>query len=133
MDLKLAGKIALVIGASRGLGYAAAQALAEEGARVTLNGRDSAKLELAAHQLAQSTGAEVLAVAGDVADKYSAQRIIDQTIAHFGGLDILITNASGPPAGSFETFSDEDWQQAVELSFRSHVRLIRAAWPHLRR
>lgn len=132
MDLKLAGKISLVIGASRGLGYAAAQALADEGARVAINGRDSEKLQLAAHELAQSTSAEVLAVAGDVADKESAQRIIDQTIAHFGGLDILITNAGGPPAGSFETFSDEVWQQAVELSFLSHVRLIRAALPHLR-
>ncbi len=131
MDLKLAGKIALVIGASRGLGYAAAQSLAEEGARIAINGRDVDKLQLAAHELTETTGADILTVAGDVADKETAQRIIDQTVVYFGGLDILITNAGGPPAGSFETFSDDDWQQAIDLSFLSHVRLIRAALPHL--
>lgn len=131
MDLKLAGKIALVIGASRGLGHAAALALAEEGTKVAINGRDPVKLQLAARDLSQNTGVEVLPVAGDVADKETAQRIIDETAAHFGGLDILITNAGGPPAGSFEAFDDGDWQQAVELSFLSHVRLIRAALPYL--
>lgn len=131
MDLKLAGKIALVIGSSRGLGHAAAQALAEEGAKVAINSRNEEELHIAALELQQATGAEILPVAGDVTDKMSAQRIIDETAAHFGGLDILITNAGGPPAGSFETFDDDDWQQAVELSFLSHVRLIRAALPHL--
>ncbi|MHB0922962.1 MAG: SDR family oxidoreductase [Bellilinea sp.] len=133
MDLKLAGKIALVIGSSRGLGYAAAQALAEEGAKVAINSRNSDQLGAAALKLHQSTGGEILPVTGDVTDKEAAHRIIDETTAHFGGLDILITNAGGPPAGSFENFDDETWQHAIELSLMSHVRLIRAALPHLRK
>lgn len=131
MDLKLAGKIALVIGSSRGLGHAAALILAEEGAKVAVNSRNADELQAAAHELQQVTGGDILAVTGDVTDRDSAERIIDAVVTHFGRLDILITNAGGPPAGSFETFDDEDWQHALELSFLSHVRLIKAALPHL--
>jgi len=131
MDLELAGKIALVIGSSRGLGYAAADALAKESARVAINGRDVENLHAAALKLHQSTAAQIIPVAGDVTDKEASRKIIDDTVNQFGGLDIPITNAGGPPAGSFETFSDDDWQRAIELSFLSHVRLIRIAIPHL--
>lgn len=133
MDLKLAGKIALVLGSSRGLGYAAALSLSQEGARVAINSRDSANLQAAADQLRQATGGEILPLAGDVTNKNTTERLAVETNAHFGGLDILITNAGGPPAGSFDSLTDDTWMQAINLSFMSHVRMIRAALPYLKK
>lgn len=133
MDLKLVGKSALIIGSSRGLGYAAAQVLSQEGARVALNSRNEEELNQAADRLHLSTGGEVLPLVGDVGVPDTAERLVSKTVESFGGLDILITNAGGPPAGSFETFDDAAWQQAVNLSLMSHVRMIRAALPVLRK
>jgi 3-oxoacyl-[acyl-carrier protein] reductase len=133
MDLGLAGKIAVVSGSSRGLGYAAAVLLAEEGARVAINGRDEAHLLQAARKIEERSGAEIFPVIGDVSRPEDASALIEKTAAHFGWIDILITNSGGPPAGNFEFFSDQDWQKAVELTFFSHVRLIRAALSYLRR
>jgi len=132
MDLQLAGKIALVTGATRGLGYATAFTLAREGCRVAINSRSEENAKSAAQKIASATGAQVLGFAGDVSEAPTAGRLIEQTIAAFGGLDLLLTNAGGPPAGAFESFDDETWQKAVELSFLSHMRLIRAALPYLR-
>ncbi|MFZ5910510.1 MAG: SDR family oxidoreductase [Chloroflexota bacterium] len=133
MDLKLNGKVALVTGASRGLGFAAASTLAHEGCRVAVNGRDEAKIKAAAEKVHRETGTQVLGLAGDVSLPDMPEKLIQQTIAAFGGLDLLMTNAGGPPAGTFESFDEETWQKAVELSFMSHVRLIRAALPYLRK
>lgn len=133
MDLNLAGKIALVLGSSRGLGYAAARALAQEGARVAINSRNPEALAESARTLQLETHAEVISVAGDVTVENQAQSIVAQTATYFGGLDILITNAGGPPAGSFETFDDDTWMHAINLSLMSHVRFIRAALPYLRK
>ncbi len=132
MDLGLAGKIAVVSGSSRGLGFATAMLLAEESARVVINGRNEAQLFEAAKSIQRRTGREVISVAGDVSRPEGAQQLIEQTIGRCGGIDILVTNTGGPPAGRFESFSDEDWQKAVELNFFSHLRLIRAALPYLR-
>lgn len=132
MDLKLQGKRALVTGASRGLGYATARGLAGEGAAIALNSRDAAKLTKAAGDLAAETGAPVTAIPGDISTPDLAGQIISAAVAALGGLDLLVTNAGGPPPGKFETFDEATWQAAVELSFMSHVRLIRAALPHLR-
>lgn len=133
MDLKLKGKRALVTGASRGLGYAAARGLALEGCRVAINSRDSQKLTTAAQNLAKESGTEVIPLPGDVVDPTTPNRLIQQTEEALGGLDILITNSGGPPSGKFESFDDQIWQNAVELNFLSHMRLIRAALPALRR
>lgn len=133
MDLKLAGKIALVLGSSRGLGYAVALSLSQEGARVAINSRDSANLQAAADQLRQATGGEILPLAGDVTNKNTTERLAAETNAYFGGLDILITNAGGPPAGSFDSLTDDTWMQAINLSLMSHVRMIRAALPYLKK
>ena len=132
MDLKLKGLRALVTGASRGLGYAVALGLAREGAAVALNSRDPEKLSIAAQKMALETGAQVIAAPGDVTDPAVPEKLIAQTVQALGGLDLLVTNAGGPPSGKFETFDDAAWQRAIDLSLMAHVRLIRAALPHLR-
>jgi 3-oxoacyl-[acyl-carrier protein] reductase len=126
MDLGLSGKRALITGASRGLGYATAKTLAAEGARVALNSRGGEKLHIAAEGLGG------VAIPADITEPGAAERVIAETVERLGGLDILITNAGGPPAGAFESFDEAAWQKAIDLSLMSHVRLIRAALPHLR-
>jgi 3-oxoacyl-[acyl-carrier protein] reductase len=132
MDLKLAGKRALVTGASRGLGYAIALGLAKEGVHLAINSRDAERLGVAAQTIAQETGVPAFALPGDVTDVTVPENLITHTHVALGGLDILVTNAGGPPPGRFETFDDDTWQKAIDLSLMSHVRLIRAALPLLR-
>lgn len=132
MDLHLKGLRALVTGASRGLGYATALGLAREGVGVALNSRDSEKLTVAAQALAQATGAQVVATPGDVTEPAMPEQLIAQAVEALGGLDLLVTNAGGPPPGKFEAFDDAAWQRAIDLSLMGHVRLIRAALPYLR-
>jgi len=131
MDLQLKGKIALLTGASRGLGYATALVLAQEGASLAICSRNEASVMDAAKKIHDLTGAMVLPIVADVSDHQAANRLVDLTVAKFGGLDILITNAGGPPSGNFTGFDDAVWQSAVETSFLGHVRLIRAALPWL--
>lgn len=133
MDLHLKEKCALVAGASRGLGYALAMGLAREGARIALNSRSAETLVLATAKLAQETGAQVVPVPGDVTDPAVPEKLVTQTVEALGGLDLLVTNSGGPPPGRFETFDDATWYRAIELSLMSHVRLIRAALPYLRK
>lgn len=133
MDLGLKGKRAFVASSSRGLGFATALTLGHEGCLVAINGRDEKKLKAAAERIAHETGTQAFALAGDVARAATASDLIERAVEALGGLDILITNAGGPPAGSFETFDEATWHKAVDLSFLSHMRLIRAALPHLRK
>jgi 3-oxoacyl-[acyl-carrier protein] reductase len=133
MDLGLKGKTALVTGSSRGLGYATAMLLAREGAQVAVNSRTAEKASQAAAQIAQETGAQVAGLAGDVSLAETPENLVRAAVDAFGGLDILVANAGGPPSGSFEQFDDAAWAKAVDLSLMSHVRLIRAALPHLRK
>ncbi len=133
MDLGLRGRKVLVTGASRGLGYAVAQVLLAEGAQVVINGRDPARLEDAAARLRAATAGSVATAVGDVTNPADVQRVVGQAVAILGGLDGLVTNAGGPPPGRFEEFDDEAWYRAFDLAFLFHVRLIRAALPHLRR
>jgi 3-oxoacyl-[acyl-carrier protein] reductase len=132
MDLGLKNKIALVAGASRGLGAATARQLAREGARVALNSRNPEKLAATAASIRAETGGEVLAVPGDVTSASDIERMVRETIQHFGGLDILITNSGGPKPGTFDDLDDEAWLTANNLMLMSAVRLIRAALPELR-
>lgn len=133
MDLGLKDKRVLVTGASRGLGYAAARLLAREGCRVAVNSRDEARIKAAAEAIAGETGAQVIGLAGDVTSASTAGQLIAQTVEALGGLDLLVTNSGGPPAGTFESHDEANWQKAIDLSLMSHVRLIRAALPHLRK
>lgn len=132
MDLKLKDKRTLITGASRGLGFAAARGMALEGARLAINSRHEDKLNIAVRSLAEETGSEVIAISGDVTDPQVPARLVAQAVSALGGLDILITNSGGPPSGKFESFDDQAWQQAIDLNFMSHLRLIRAALPYLR-
>jgi 3-oxoacyl-[acyl-carrier protein] reductase len=132
MDLQLKGKKAIVTGSSRGLGYATARLLAEEGAQVIVNSRSQDKADEAASRIVSETGANVTGMAGDVAQKDTPAQLIRDAVQRMGGIDILVTNAGGPPPGTFESFDDDAWSKAIDLSFMNHVRLIRAALPHLR-
>jgi len=132
MDLRLKDKRAFVAGSSRGLGFATALTLAREGCRVAINSRDEERVKAAAEAIFNETGTQVYAIAGDVSEASTADNLIQSAVESLGGLDILITNAGGPPSGSFEIFDEETWQKAIDTSFMSHVRLIRAALPHLR-
>jgi 3-oxoacyl-[acyl-carrier protein] reductase len=132
MDLQLKGLKALITGASQGLGYAVAKGLAQEGCAVAINSRNQTRLEASAKSLRNDTKTRVVPIYGDLTDPEFASALVRQTGNLLGGLDLLITNAGGPPAGKFEDFNDFDWQHAVDLSFLSHVRLIRAAIPYLK-
>lgn len=132
MDLGLTGRVAMVAGASRGLGYAVARGLAAEGVRVSIGSREEARIADAGRRIAEETKADTLAVAVDVR---SAQSIADwhaRTVDRFGGVDLLFVNAGGPPAGAVLSFDDQGWQAAFELLVLSAVRMIRLAVPSMR-
>jgi 3-oxoacyl-[acyl-carrier protein] reductase len=133
MDLGLKNKRALVTSSSRGLGYAAALLLAKEGCRVAINGRDESKIKDVAGKVHKETGSEVIGLAGDVSLPDVPEKLVQQTVSTFGGLDILITNAGGPKSGSIDVLDDAAWQKGIDLCLMSHVRLIKAALPHLRK
>jgi 3-oxoacyl-[acyl-carrier protein] reductase len=132
MDLQLKNKRALVTGSSKGLGYAIAKLLAAEGCQVAINGRDPQTLKVASQKLAAETYAEIIPLTGDVALPEVPSYLAEQTVSALGGLDLLVTNAGGPPSGKFESMDDASWQKAVDVSLLTHVRLIRAALPYLR-
>jgi len=133
MDLQLIGKRALVSGASRGLGYATALGLAQEGCQVVINSRNPDNIAQAAKTIAQQTDAVIHPIPGNVVEPAFPEQLVKNAAERMGGIDLLVTNTGGPPAGKFTDFDDAAWQQAVELSFLSHVRLIRAALPFLRK
>ena len=133
MDLKLQKLCALVTGGSRGLGFSTALGLAKEGVKVAINGRTVEVLERAAGQILSETGQKITILPGDVTDPAIPDRLVRAAVEALGGLDLLVTNSGGPPAGPFESFDDSAWQRAVDLSLMSHVRLIRAALPALRK
>ena len=132
MDLGLADKVALVCGSSRGLGRAVADELVDEGAAVAICARDAEALARAREEIAERSGAGVHAVAADLALPGEPTRVVGSCLAHFGRLDILITNTGGPPSGSFETFSLADWDRAVALLLRSTVEVTAAALPGMK-
>jgi 3-oxoacyl-[acyl-carrier protein] reductase len=131
MDLGLKGKVAMVGGASRGLGYAVAEALAREGATVSISSSNQASIDEAAKRLA-TTGAAVLATAVDVRNADHIAAWGQKTIERFGGVDLLFTNGGGPPAGAAVSFDDAAWQNAVDLLLFSALRMIRAAVPSMK-
>ena len=132
MDLGLKGKVAMVAGASRGLGYAVARGLAAEGALVSIASRDADAINAAAATIGTETGSPTLAHTLDVKSAASIQEWFDATTARFGGVDLLFVNAGGPPAGTALSFDDAAWQVAFELLVLSAVRMVRLAVPSMR-
>ena len=129
MDLGLKGRSALVCGASQGLGLASAQALAREGARVALVARRKDKVEEAARAIGQAHGVETVALVADLVEPDACERVVREAEARFGGLDVLVANAGGPPTGAIDEVDDATWRRAFELTFLTTVRLARAAAP----
>lgn len=132
MDLGIADKVALVTASSRGLGRAVARALAGEGCRLVLCARDGHALDATAKAIAEETGAQVLARPADVSHTEDIQALVAAARERFGPVDILVTNAGGPPPGRFETHDAAAWQAAFELTLRSAVELARAVLPDMR-
>jgi 3-oxoacyl-[acyl-carrier protein] reductase len=131
VDLGLSGVPAAVAGASRGLGYAVASALAAEGARVAICSRTTEAIHSAASAITETTGVEAHAVTADVSTAEGAARFVEEAAERLGGLQVIVANAGGPPPGVPSGFDDEAWLAAFELNFLSAVRLVRAALPHL--
>ena len=132
MDLGLKGKVAIVGGASKGLGRASAQVLAEEGAKVTICSRTSTDLEQAAKEIRESTGAEVLTYAADLDELSSITGLIKATVSEFGALDILVNNSGGPPLARSADATEEQWETAVQRSLIFFGRMCRERLPHLK-
>jgi 3-oxoacyl-[acyl-carrier protein] reductase len=133
MDLGLKGRAALVTAGSKGIGRACAMGLAAEGARVAICARTEADLKAAAEEIRAKTGTEVLAIPCDVTRADQVRSLVDRVTAAFGGVDVLVASAGGPPRGNFDDVTDEQWQLAFELSLLSVVRLIRAVVPSMRK
>ena len=133
MDLELAGKVAIVGGASKGLGRACAQVLAAEGARVALCSRSAGELDKAAREIHDVTGAETLASPGDLDRPETARDLVAATVERFGRVDILVNNSGGPPLARANTATEEQWATAVQRSLLFFARMCREAVPHLKR
>ncbi|MDD5543522.1 MAG: SDR family oxidoreductase [Acidobacteriia bacterium] len=132
MDLGLKGKRALVVASSHGLGKAAAMELGREGARLAMCSRDPAAIERAADEIRGQTKAEILPLVADVTVSGDIERLVNETMMHFGGIDILVTNAGGPPATTFAGTPPEAWQKAFDLTLMSAVNLCRAVVPQMK-
>ena len=133
MHLNLVGKRALVTAASRGLGFATALGLAREGTALVICSRDEARITEAAQKIRAETGTRVEALVADVSSADEAARLVGHAVSALGGLDIVVHNAGGPPAGEFLSLSDAQWQKAFDQNLMSLVRLVNAAVPELKK
>ncbi len=132
MDLGLKGNVALVAASSRGLGRAVAEELAAEGASLILCARDAQALAETRDAIIRSSGAQVLAVPADVAVTSEVKQVVDSGVERFGQIDILVTNAGGPPAGKFENITPEQWEMATRLTLYSAIELTRHVLPGMK-
>jgi len=133
MDLEIKGKVAIIGGASKGLGRACADVLAEEGARITICSRTKEDLEQAAAEIRDTYDAEVMVFAGDLDKNEVIQDLINQTVSHYGQLDIMVNNSGGPPLARSVNATEEQWETAVQRSLFFFARMSREAIPHLKK
>lgn len=132
LDLNLKGKSVLVAASSQGLGLAIAELFLAEGANVMLCGREEEKLKNVSALLQRKLLGRVCYKKTDITKAEEIEALVDETVKEFGTIDILINNAGGPPAGNFESITDEQWYKSFELNLLSYVRMIRAALPYLK-
>jgi len=133
MELQLSGKTAVIAASSQGLGKAIAEGLLREGANVVVSGREEEKLKEVVAELKQIGSGKIVFQRTDITIPEDIKQLIQTAVDNFGGVDILVNNAGGPPAGSFDTITDEQWQTAFELNLLSYIRLIREALPFLKK
>jgi 3-oxoacyl-[acyl-carrier protein] reductase len=131
MNLGLKNKTAIILAASRGLGKVSAETLALEGANIVICARDEKELQEAAKEIQQKSKNKVLAIPCDVTNISDIKNLVEETVKEFGKIDILVNNAGGPPTGTFETITDDQWQKAFELTLMSVIRTIRLVLPHM--
>lgn len=129
MDLGINNRIALVCGASKGLGKAVALGLGQEGARLAICSRNKENILKIASEISKTTGAEVLGISADLSRAEEARRFFKEAWEHFGRVDILVTNAGGPPSLPFAKITDDQWKSAFDLTLMSAVILIRECLP----
>lgn len=133
MDFGLKGKRAIVMAASRGLGYASALGLAREGCHLVVCSRDQTRIDAAAETIRRDTGARVKALVADVSSASEAKRLVETAVAEYGGLEIVVHNAGGPPAGETLAMTDDQWQKAFEQNLLSFTRIVSAATPEMKK
>jgi 3-oxoacyl-[acyl-carrier protein] reductase len=133
MDLGIKGRVALVAASSQGIGLATAEAFAAEGCRLAMCARTPQTLQAAAEKIRKQHAAEVVAEALDVTDPAAVTRFVAAVASKFGGVDICITNAGGPPAKGFLAASLDDWKKAIDANFLSSVYFAREVIPHMQR
>jgi 3-oxoacyl-[acyl-carrier protein] reductase len=133
LDLGLHNKSVIVAASSEGIARAAAERFAAEGARLAICSRDGEKLNKAANEIRILYGTEVLEEAVNVTDAVAVQSFVDHAAERFGGVDVCVTNAGGPPAKMFLETTGEEWQRAVELNLMSIVHFARAVVPYMQR
>jgi 3-oxoacyl-[acyl-carrier protein] reductase len=133
MDLGLKNRVALIAASSQGIGFATAEAFAAEGCRIAMCARNAEKLNAAAEKIKKKYGSETLSEALDVTDSAAVQRFVAAVAGKFGGVDICVTNAGGPPAKGFLAASLDDWQSALAANFLSTVYFAREVIPHMQR
>ncbi len=133
MNLNLKGKSVLVTAASKGLGKAIALQFAKEGAHIVISSRNKEALQKAQREIKEDSGNEnVHQIVCDITSYDSIKSLINHTLDLHGTIDVLVNNSGGPPAGTFDNITDEDWQKAFELNLLSITRLIRESLPHLK-
>lgn len=132
MDFGINGKTAIVMAASKGLGFGAAMALAKEGANVVMCARDEEGIRRAADEVGKVAGGAVLPVAADVSKAEEIAKLVSAAEDRFGAVNISVLNAGGPPPVPLDQISDDDWRSAFELTHLSAIRVIRATLPKMR-
>ena len=133
MDLGLKGRVVIVAGSSEGMGRSAAEAFAAEGARVAICARTEAKIQQAAQEMRAKHKAEVFAMALDVSQAEAVKKFVAAVAEKFGGVDVCVANAAGPPSRNFFTATNDDWHQAFEMNFMSVVHFAREVIPWMQK
>ena len=132
MDLQLDGKVALVTGASKGIGRQVAEHLAREGADVAITARTPGPLEVTAKGIVAATGRAIVPLAGDMSKTEDVQRCVDAVLERFGAPDILVACAGSSPGGLLENLTEEQWMTSLDLKFMGYVRSVRAVIGYMR-